>query len=96
MLDPIQQTVDPNDYTLIHKITARANEEGLVASDIMTLSLDMKYAHMACPLNLEALLEADTQNFAHDIVGIQNNINRKTYKLDNLFIPRYARKSGDA
>lgn len=44
-----------------------------------------------CDLDLESLLKADDFNFNHDIVGIHNNINHKTKKLDNCFLPRFAR-----
>jgi hypothetical protein len=44
-----------------------------------------------CPLKLAELLKADDFDFAHDINGIINNINRQTGKLDNCFLPRYAK-----
>jgi hypothetical protein len=30
----------------------------------------------------------DDDNFYHDIIGIQNNMNRKTGQLDQHFLPR--------
>lgn len=44
-----------------------------------------------CDLDLEALLKADDFNFRHDIAGIHNHLNRETKKLDNWFLPRFAR-----
>jgi hypothetical protein len=44
-----------------------------------------------CDLDLEALLKADDFNFSHDIAGIHNHLNRETKKLDNWFLPRFAR-----
>jgi hypothetical protein len=41
------------------------------------------------PLRLQDLLNADSGNFIHDIVGIRNNLNRKTGKLENCFSPRF-------
>jgi hypothetical protein len=36
------------------------------------------------------LFAFDDANFAHDIYGIRENINRKTKQLDNYFMPRCA------
>jgi hypothetical protein len=44
-----------------------------------------------CDLDLEALLKADDFNFGHDICGIHNHLNRDSKKLDNWFLPRFAR-----
>lgn len=41
------------------------------------------------PLRLDDLLVADEFNFAHDVFGIQRNLDRKTGELKNLFSPRY-------
>lgn len=42
-------------------------------------------------LDLEGLLNAKPVDFAHDVGGIHINLNRETGKLDNYFLPRYAR-----
>ena len=41
-------------------------------------------------LRLNDLLNADDSNFAHDICGIQKNINRETREIENFFVPRFA------
>lgn len=74
------------------KIVKRADFLGLVASDIIALKMDIEKVDENVGLNLEGLYSADDANFAHDIVGIQNNINRSTGKLENHFLPRYASK----
>jgi hypothetical protein len=43
------------------------------------------------PLDLERLYAADDFNFAHDIVGIQNHMDRTTGKISNRFLPRFTR-----
>ena len=54
--------------------------------------MDIDACHCnGCPLKLHELLQADDKNFAHDVFGIRNNINRKTGKLENCFLPRYAK-----
>jgi hypothetical protein len=44
-----------------------------------------------CPLKLDELLNANGMDFIHDVTGIQSNINRETGKLENCFLPRYAK-----
>ena len=58
----------------------------------MTLLMDLEFANEEMPIDFNALLNADSANFAHDIVGIQMNFNRRTKKMDNLFVPRYAKQ----
>lgn len=41
-------------------------------------------------LKLKEMLEADPIDLIHDIIGINHNLNRTTYKLENHFWPRFA------
>lgn len=74
----------------VFDIVKRADNDGILAVSRLTLSMDIENVHKETPLKLKELLHADTENFTHDIVGIQNNINRETGKLENCFLPRYA------
>lgn len=74
----------------IAEIAKRADEKGLLMFDRMSLIMDIQAAHEQFKLKLDKLLEADDYNFSHDIVGIQQNINRKTKEIENYFLPRYA------
>lgn len=57
----------------------------------MDVIMDIDAAHSnGNPLKLGELLKADDFNFAHDVFGIRKNINRKTGKLENCFVPRYS------
>lgn len=76
---------------LIFKIAERADKNGLLMSDRLSLIMDIEHTHDEVTLKLEELLNADEMNFTHDIVGIQNNMNRKTGKLENCFLPRYSK-----
>lgn len=76
---------------IISKIADRAEEEGILLFDRMSLMMDLDCVVEQMELRLNELLEADNFNFRHDIVGIQNTLNRKTKKLENNFIPRFAR-----
>lgn len=54
-------------------------------------AMDITACHLnGCPLKLDALLDADGFNFAHDVFGIRQHINRETGKLQDFFLPRYA------
>lgn len=78
-----------NDIDIIGKIAKRA--ERLLAWDRFTVIMDVSTIHEdVCPLNLEGLLNADDINFAHDIMGINRNLDRITPKLLNDFLPRYS------
>jgi len=57
------------------------------------LTWDIAAAHQSCPLNLDALLNADQFNFLHDVFGIIQNLNRETGKLENCFLPRFTKRA---
>ena len=76
-------------FKRIGVIVDRAIDEDLGYSDKLTMLMDIEaVAHM---IDLDKLLKFDRFNFARDIVGICNNINRRTGKLDNCFLPRCSR-----
>jgi len=46
-----------------------------------------------CPLDLEAMATStDRFSVIHDVGGISANINRDTGKLENFFVPRFAKR----
>ena len=58
---------------------------------VLEADMDITACHAnGCPLDISALLAADLANFSHDVMGIRRHINRKTGKLENCFVPRYA------
>ena len=75
---------------LIVEIAKRAEKKHLIAYDRISLIMDLEVAHKQFNLKLENLLNADNFNFAHDIIGIQNNINRQTKQIENCFLPRFS------
>lgn len=74
----------------ISKIADRAMEIGVSATDRMTLFMDLDLAAVHFDLDLERLLKAPPFDLAHDIAGIQDNINRETKTFSRRFVPRYA------
>ena len=89
------------EFEIIVKICERAEEMDIVAPSAnpgnrrMNLLMDLENAHKDVGLALGKLLEADDLNFAHDVIGIQNHMNRSTGKLEDFFIPRYAKQYHD-
>ena len=77
----------------IQEIFARAAKSRLVrAGDQLDFLMDVEAVHSnGCPLDFKALLEFPEEDFAHDINGIQENIDRSTGALGNFFLPRCAR-----
>lgn len=58
--------------------------------EFQSLCMDLEAADCDIPMDLARLLAADKFNFAHDVCGIVRHINRKTSKLEDCFIPRFA------
>lgn len=75
---------------IIVEIAKRAEEKGLLMFDRMSLIMDIQNAHEQFNLRLNEWLKADDFDFSHDIVEIQQNINRETKKVENCFLPRYS------
>ena len=71
------------------KITERAENMGIYNGERFSLLMDIEHADNMFNLLLEDLLNADDYNFAHDILGIVNNIDRSNPTDFNFFIPRY-------
>lgn len=87
---------------LYNKIVERADEMELLWKDRQTLYMDLEATDLAFKMDWVGLSKSDSQNFSHDIVGIQNNINRELTDIyglfgnpkavfENCFLPRYAR-----
>lgn len=84
--------VSQEDANMIREIATRAIASRIAAGSRMDLEMDIEAVHAnGTPLRLAELLGADAFNFAHDVVGIQNRIDRNTGKLRDHFLPRYAR-----
>lgn len=79
------------DAKLIQQIVDRAVKVELLNGSRMDLEMDIEATHAnGNPLRLAELLAADTFNFSHDVVGIQNCIDRNTGKMTRFFVPRFS------
>ena len=79
------------DYEVIGKIMKRVYEEGLSYGDGITMMMDLEFATKDTNMDLDKLLGFDSFNFAHDIIGIRNHIDRTSKKIVNCFSPRCSR-----
>jgi hypothetical protein len=75
------------------KMAAKHGAERLKRDVLM----DLTAAHRnAFTLDLKGLLEAGDGDFSHDVFGIMKYLNRRTGKLEDCFVPRYAAKEVSA
>ena len=81
---------DKEKFLMYVKIAQRAEGMDLYTGERISFLMDLENADKAFNLRLEDLLNADDFNFAHDVVGIVSNINRKTLDF-NHFLPRFAK-----
>ena len=77
-------------FMMYVKVAQRAEGMNLYKGERITFLMDIENADKVFNLRLEDLLNADDGNFAHDVVGIVNNIDRNNPTDFNLFVPRYA------
>lgn len=82
-----------DDAALIEQIAARAFEDQAGDTPMLEFMMDITAAHLnGRPLDLARFLEGPDFDFAHDVWGIRNHLNRETGQLENCFLPRYATK----
>lgn len=79
-------------FMMYVKIAQRAEGMGIYNGERHTLLMDIESADNAFNMRLEDWLNADDFNFAHDIVGIVNNIDRSKFPATEFhrFLPRFA------
>lgn len=96
----ISFSVSAEEYPLLQQVVERAvavcKEAGIAyASDgdhRLTIEMDLCATHAnGCPLDFKKLLASSGFDFAHDLFGIRNHLNRETGCLERCFLPRCAR-----
>lgn len=85
--------LSPRDLTLINQIAKRGvvlMAQNNIKLDYMMVQMDIATCHCnGCPLNLLSFALSDNSDFWSDMSGIGNNINRRTGKLMNNFVPKF-------
>jgi hypothetical protein len=93
-MDQVSFAVSKADRAVINKIVARGWKiDWLRASypDRQSMNMDVTAVHAnGNPLRLADLLAADDFNFAHDMSGICNCLDRRTGQLTRNFRPRFS------
>lgn len=75
---------------IAHRAVALAKQHG-IRYELMDADMDITACHVnGNPLKLDALLNADEFNFAHDVFGIRRHIDRTTGELQDCFSPRFS------
>ena len=80
-------------FLMYVKVAERAEDMGIYHGERFSLLMDIENADKAFNIRLEDWLEADDFNFAHDVVGIVNNIDRRNPVNFGYFLPRFANKN---
>lgn len=76
------------DLDVIGEIVARARKElGMPGGITMFMDLDAVHSN-GTPLDFQKLLAFGEADFAHDMFGIRENIDRTSGELLNCFLPR--------
>jgi len=77
-------------YT-VKKIAERSEVELSFKYDRIGLIMDLDFVNDRIPLDFEKLFNFDSFNFAHDLIGIYQNFDRRTKTMLNCFVPRCAK-----
>ncbi|HUS98456.1 MAG TPA: hypothetical protein VMX97_17150 [Hyphomicrobiaceae bacterium] len=84
--------VTKDDMLAIHKIALCA-ADGDPACDVMALEMDLQACHThGCPLDLGRMAQASRAELMHDVLGIDQCLDRETGHLRHCFVPRFAKK----
>lgn len=88
------------DEKLILEILKRAVADELIDATrdkaVLHAHMDIVAVHKnGCSLDLEKFLNSSSEDFAHDLFGINVYLDRSTGKLMGIFSPRCAAKTGD-
>ena len=87
-----EREMSNDDVFLIGRIAKRA---ALLAMDCgneieaWQFELCLTESHELCPLKLSELFEANDGNFAHDVFGLWQHLDRETGQIKDCFLPRY-------
>jgi hypothetical protein len=94
----VRFNANSTDLALIEGIVDRGMSIPWLAASYasrMEMLMDVTAVHLnGNPLRLKDMLGADDFNFAHDMSGICNCLDRETGQLMNNFSPRFSRREG--
>ena len=86
----MKRNLSKEEYALCNQIAERSVR--VCGLDKYTAFMDITICHSeARAMNLEELLNAPLEDFAHDVFGINQHLDHGTHKLTDCFLPRYAK-----
>jgi hypothetical protein len=71
---------------IVDRVSALATEYG-EKIDRISFNMDISAAYLHTPLDLQQLLDFPDFDFAHDVFGIRQHLDRSTGELKDCFIP---------
>ena len=89
MIDFASFTTTADEVRVMARIARRAASMGIKRQHL-DLMMDLEAAHRVCPLKLADLEHAADADFAHDVCGIIQHLDRDTGEIGGCFRPRYA------
>ena len=93
----INWNVTEEDWVNIIAVAERVESDLKPTDDRRTIVLDLTACHAnGCPLLLKQMIDGPLFDFSHDYYGIRKHINRKTGKLEDCFVPRFAAPEPEA
>lgn len=86
--------ISKTDMAKVRKIVERAEalwkSWGAPIPEYLLMDLVACHAN-GCPMDFARLLEADENDFIHDVVGIVRHLDRTTGRLADCYVPRFAK-----
>ena len=83
--------ITKEDAIAISKIAMLA-ADGDPTYDVMALDMDLTACHThGCPLDLDHMAQASRADLMHDVLGIDQCLDRETGHLRYCFVPRFAK-----
>lgn len=92
-IETATKNTSKSDLAMIHIIADRASK--LFKMPVLQVEMDIVLANATHPLRLDDFLKAERMDFAHDVYGIQKNLDRATGELKNFFTPRFSGSNGN-
>ena len=86
----MKRKLSKEEYALCNQIAERSVKE--CGFDKCTAYMDITICYSeAREMKLEELLNAPLEDFAHDVLGINQHLYHDIHKLTDCFLPRYAK-----
>lgn len=86
-MDTAYDSLIDGEIQQIHSIAVRAGKLNKKLN-LMHVEMDLVATNTTCPLDFDKMGKAPDFDLMHDIYGIGQHLNRKTFELKSCFLPR--------